>query len=786
MDMRVDSLRAAQVALEEDAVGLGVERYREEAKRDHASTTVGQRLLAEAFKRISVELEDAIKGIANKQADIRDFLMDFDVDTLALATAHAMVNEMAISDEAGRAVQTVAIELADTLASTLDYTELKKVDPKAHKRLLRRTARASNPRARRAMLEKAREAAKVRSEVRTEKELARVGLWLLLYACKVTGFAEVIDRPHSTSVLRTTEETQDTLAAEHAKLEKLHPRRFPMLCTPIDWTTPVGGGFLTKALRVAAVKRLGDEELTDVHRRFVDEMFVKKGETAWKTGDVTTKATSMAYTALNGMQRTPWAVNADVYSVLSEVWLACREIAGLPTKDARRDERRCVEGDLDMANRMLLAERFYFVYTMDFRGRLYAASDYMNPQGKDTARALLRFADGVALGEHGAAWLAIHGANCFAVGGIDKESFEQRTAWVKRNEQEIITSAKHPLAEKPWWAGAEKPWQFLAFCKEWARLHEWRASGGRDADFVSYLPVSVDGTCNGLQHLSMLMRDPDGAAATNLSPSEKPADAYRQVADAAMAAHPELAEYLQGPLGRKLAKHPTMTLVYGAGLYRNRQQIRDALGDGDEALPGELWEVAGELAPAVRAAVKSVARRAVDAMDWLRAVAEMFAEDGGHLRWTTPAGLRVTQRYMKKFGDTVEVTIDGVRRRLLLKVNGEELDKSRMVTSIVANFVHSLDAAHLMRTIEYALQQDVGAFAAVHDSYGTHAGSMQILAHELRRAFVDQYRKGNLLKEWIEAILFDVGEDALGGLPEVPEMGDLDPCIVMHSKYFFA
>src|SRR5689334_1249230 len=78
------------------------------------------------------------------------------------------------------------------------------------------------------------------------------------------------------------------------------------------------------------------------------------------------------------------------------------------------------------------------------------------------------------------------------------------------------------------WRGADDPWQFLAFCFEWADYLDAENEG---RPFISHLPVAVDGTCNGLQHFSAMLRDPVGGEAVNLTPSDRPQDIYQRVAD---------------------------------------------------------------------------------------------------------------------------------------------------------------------------------------------------------------------------------------------------------------
>src|SRR6185436_3208329 len=82
---------------------------------------------------------------------------------------------------------------------------------------------------------------------------------------------------------------------------------------------------------------------------------------------------------------------------------------------------------------------------------------------------------------------------------------------------------------------------FLAACREWKRYRE------QGSDFRSHLPVSMDGTCNGYQHLSAMGRDHIGGSATNLLPSDQPEDIYQEVADHVSIRIMFDAEYDRGP-----------------------------------------------------------------------------------------------------------------------------------------------------------------------------------------------------------------------------------------------
>ena len=132
---------------------------------------------------------------------------------------------------------------------------------------------------------------------------------------------------------------------------------------------------------------------------------------------------------------------------------------------------------------------------------MYPLPAYVNPQGNDLGKALLLYAEGKPLGTNGGYWLAIHGANIF---GNDKVSFQECVEWVYKNTNLIVETAKDPMATLEWWGNqADKPYGFLAFCFEWA---EYVASDYTE-NYVSYIPIAMDGTCNGLQHFSAMLKD---------------------------------------------------------------------------------------------------------------------------------------------------------------------------------------------------------------------------------------------------------------------------------------
>src|SRR5205085_10568820 len=70
------------------------------------------------------------------------------------------------------------------------------------------------------------------------------------------------------------------------------------------------------------------------------------------------------------------------------------------------------------------------------------------------------------------------------------------------------------------------------------------------------------------------------------------------------------------------------------------------------------------------------------------------------------------------------------------------------------HLVHSLDAAHMMLTVNRLHSCGLRHFAMVHDSFGVHAGDVDLLSRVLREECVGMYSEPvimNVLKERLQA-----------------------------------
>lgn len=653
----------------------------------------------------------------------------------------------------------------------------------------------------------------------TQPDLLRLGVKLMELVATSTGlieFENVRRGRRTVMVVQATARFKDWLHSLDTQFALLDPEFLPCVVPPKDWTSFTSGGYHTEALAypIRLVKTRTRE-----HRA------------ALEAADLT-----KVYSAVNAIQRTPWAINTKVLEVASALVEQGREVAGLPPLDdlplptrpvdidtneeartawrhaASRvyGENRTVTGrrvsvykTLSLAKDFKDYEAIYFPHQLDFRGRVYPVPQVLNPQGADLAKGLLHFAEGDPMGSIEAReWFLIHGANCY---GIDDVSFDERIDWVEENSDRIIASAENPL-DDTWWTEADQPFPFLAWAFEYAVAVEDTEAGLIP---TSRIPIAMDGSCNGIQHYSAMLRDPRGAEATNLTPSDRPQDLYKEVADEVMDTlgyiaqqeHDLNATYadaeqrkeweLAGRWGafgvdREVTKRPVMVLPYGGTLNSCQKYVYSAVAarpehgyDDTELRPAAHW-----LAGRVWESIGSVVVAARLAMGWLRDTTSVVSSEHMPLRWTTPIGFPVVQAYPQMSTTQVKTTLFGVRYAPALSTEVEgKLDRRRQSNGVAPNFVHSLDGSALMATVNLAVSRGVTKFAMVHDSYATSAAHTPTLARDLREAFVSMYEDNEVLEDFLREAVPAHLQDKVKSPPMV---GGLDIKEVKVSPYFFA
>lgn len=148
------------------------------------------------------------------------------------------------------------------------------------------------------------------------------------------------------------------------------------------------------------------------------------------------------------------------------------------------------------------------------------------------------------------------------------------------------------------------------------------------------------------------------------------------------------------------------------------------------------------------------------------------------MSWVTPLGLPVTQPYRQERRHTVRTVLQAVT----LTSSNENLPVStqKQKSAFPPNFVHSLDASHMLMTS--LLMKTKGlTFAAVHDSYWTHACDVDTMNSSLRECFVELYQYP-VLEDLRDSLTMRFPEV---DFPPIPARGQLDINTVKSSTYFF-
>lgn len=613
---------------------------------------------------------------------------------------------------------------------------------------------------------------------------------------------------------------------EHGEWSALrYPVNVPMVVPPKQWATHRRGGY-----RYALSGRYG------LLRSWRNREHTKREER---------RSLPTVYGALNALQETAWRVNPHLYEVATELLrhfgngiesrhrededsFHPQELFDLPIppkpvdiatnvdsrrvwrraayrikkeNHRRRSKRLVALTTLDVAKGLLDEAAFFFPYSLDFRGRVYPIAEYLHPQSDDFARSLLLFSEGKPLDADGARWLAIHGAN--TLGERDgwkasRATLDERVQWIHDHSAQIEQAGEDPFTHR-WWMEADEPFQFLAFCIEWMQFIRANAQG---EEYVCSLPVSMDGSCNGLQHFSAMFRDEEGAAAVNVSPSERPQDIYQQVADRVVA---QLEGMLDNPIAvrllahglvnRRLCKRPTMTFVYGSKRFgfhtqiieyfntTDRQGIRQLLTfvgeDGKER--HHMSEAASLLSKLIWDALSEVVSKTPQGMYWLQTAARCIVASGRCVTWQSPCGLNVLQSYYQMRDKRVWVETVGLGH-LRVRYQEEETRPNpvKQANSISPNVVHSLDASVMMQTVLAARQAGLSAFSMIHDSYGTVPTDCAALARITREEFARFYELD------IVGQLYEQFKAQAPDCPEPPALGTLEVSRVLESDYFFA
>ena len=810
------NLKNEQAKIENEMNGLGIERYqknvRDAKQKNRESTTLyGISLMKEALdlvaNGVTESVDTALSGRSGAYANSATTLMLLDPEVCAYLTLKYTMDGVSTRSPLTRVAMKLANGLEDQFKFDLwqnskDSKHLFRIIKKrANKKTTNRVYRRYN------IIRQMTKIEVLDHSPWSKREKLHLGAKMIDILIQATGLMEVktvqYKRKQRILYLQANDATLHWIEELNKEGETIHPYFYPCVVPPKDWSSIYNGGYYSDKINtIPMIKTRNREYLEEMgHHRM-----------------------PMEYGAINALQRTRWKVNSRVLETLQACWDTGDSWANLPPREDYKVMPSPVKGkreslseqELDrlikwkkkativydlnakitskriqLARTLSMAHKFkeypciYFVYQCDFRGRKYTVNSFLTPQGPDYAKSLLHFADKLPIKtKEQENYFAVHGANCY---GFNKVSFKERVEWVYANSKEICKSAESPLDYR-WWTKADEPWSFLAFCYEWS---EFVVQG---IGYMSQLPVCLDGSNNGLQHFSAMLRDPVGGKATNLTPEELPQDIYQMVADVVLTKVSKDAiigvnysqAWLDFGINRKITKRPVMVVPYGGTRYSCRAYVEEAmheriLGGQKNPFGEEIYEASLYLSMHVWDAIGEVVIAAREAMGWLRDIGRKMSDKNLPITWQTPSNFVVQQTYKSMKGKRVTTHIDNVLIKPSVLEELDSIDKRRATNGLSPNFVHSMDATALTLTINKCIMGGINDYAVVHDSYGVHAHHVPTMASAIRESFVNMYSDVNVLD--------DLHSNLKGVLPDLddpPPLGDLDITGVLDSEYFFS
>lgn len=792
--------------VEAEMVELGKFRYRQRVARNarHGSETtdpVTRYAMAAAVPVVASAIESwktMSRGRPGRMHRALEYIEMLPSDVVALLALKSLLDSASQSKTMLKAANSIARVLEDEA----DFRNIVQNEPVLWQQLQRQVRGNINERQRRRFIERSIASHNLGISKWPPKDRAKVGIVLVELIHQNTDLLKIEnirnERGKTLTMVGASDDFFAYIRKNSAKAEVLSPVWLPMVDKPLDWRDPFVGGYEANFFR--------RRPLVKVHsRRYLEDL---KG-----------RDLAFVYKAINTIQRTPWKVNPFVLDVVRACWDNNLQVGDIPARDdfqyptkptdikENEEARRAYRKEycrikwanqhlgskrMQLAKMLWVAGRYtdktmWFPMQLDFRGRGYPMPGYLNPQGFDAARACLAFGKSLRMTDDGEMWLRLHGANCW---GKDKEPYPERLAWVKDFEREIVAVGKDPLGTAAFWSKADKPFEFLAFCDEFTRMKD-------TAKFQTSLPISIDGSNNALQLISLLLRDAVGAEATNCVSCERPADIYRLVAMKALEAvssidHTHAKGWAEIGITRSCIKRPVMTKPYAATLYSCKQYIGEWLHDeldrrrqaGLTVPFTDVWGPSMWLAKVVHQTIDQVVPGVAELMRWLQKVSDICVENDTAISWTAPSGFWVRQYYPMWRKEEVRCAIGPKIRVHSMNIEDNKMSKRANRNAITANFVHALDSSIMVwSTNRSADLHGVDVFSWIHDQAATLAPNVSVMQSEIKESAIEMFSMDILggFKREVEALL-----PSGVSLPAPPEQGEFDLSRLRGAQYFYA
>ena len=426
-------------------------------------------------------------------------------------------------------------------------------------------------------------------------------------------------------------------------------------------------------------------------------------------------------------------------------------------------------------------------HDFDFRGRLYCSSRVAGHQGPDHQKALISFANKEGVDDDSFNQMLAAAAGHYGLGHC---TWGERVEWGRDHLSRLQAISAHPLDRLDLWKAAKDPWQFLQIAKAITDV----VSG----DVYSGVPIRFDQTASGMGIISALCRDRQLSRLTNMTGDTRH-DLYAFVSgrllnllqadlDSFDPRDQRLAEmWLKYPIGRDLAKGPTMTTIYGARHFGIVEQLIGWLKEKKPDVPVERWSreytvPAQYLARKLNIVIGAELKSCVETEKWLKQVSAICLKKQKRIQWTSPMGFPVSLGSELERNQKVRTDLHGARRWEQVNSGWKPGELSARATNrgITANTIHTFDAAYCHAVVLRCAQIETPVLTN-HDCFATTPARADWLHHTLLDELSAMYRQ-----DWLAEMRVEIGKKAGVHLPHPPYVGDLCEGEIGQNPYCFS
>jgi len=433
---------------------------------------------------------------------------------------------------------------------------------------------------------------------------------------------------------------------------------------------------------------------------------------------------------------------------------------------------------------LLRNKSFYHPIFSDWRGRLYTNNTTLSFQGNELNRSLLYFKNGNILDKKGIESLKIYTANCF---GLNKLSRNYKIKWVNDNFIKIIELNNNLIKD------AKEKLLFIA------SAYELKSYNNNPNEFISRLPIYLDATASGLQHLSVMTKDLNLAKYVNIlknTNDEIPNDIYIEMAKKVSDIINNLCDsnlYTQIKKlliekNRDFLKQAIMTTSYNVTLRGIKDQLIDKIftktndkfryiDTKKEQKIEKVYnlyklkdikylkeEYRNEFenfklnGSEIMYLAKIIHNTLYDTYPSLKLLVKYFNDINNFLSlisleigiiWKTPSGLILEQKYLETISEERTRNILGHRKSYNIKKTIPKVNKGKQKIGLMPNLIHSMDSSHISMLVNNFIKYNKNInLVTIHDCFVTDSNNIEMLHFHVRLAFLRLYQNHDFIENF--------------------------------------